>query len=208
MKNKYYGFIAGFVSLIVLAGCGGGSGAPGSSGSDETGIVIKSVNAVPTNVDVDTAIHICPNGEPEPGLFREDAALTIDAAKLVPNSTDDPFSASVEQCTITYRKANEDPASPIIESMTVYPNCVLIEGTNTCNMPLMDVQRKVKWFNDVSVGSGASPCPTTGLFGAFCPAEYPTHYVATLNCKYVSVFGKAGFFQTEVDVWLADWNLC
>jgi hypothetical protein len=195
MKNKYYGFILFLALLVPLVGCGGGVGAPGSSGGGETGIIIRSVAAVPTNVDVDTAVHICPSGDPEDGLFREDATLTIDATKLVPNSVDDPFSASVEECTITYRKANEDPASPIIEAMTVYPNCVLIDGTSSCTMALMDVQRKITWWDDLTAST-------------FAPAEYPTHYVATINCKYVSAFGKAGFFQTEVDIWLADWNLC
>jgi hypothetical protein len=195
MKNKYYGFIIGLASLIALAGCGGGQGAPGSSGSDGTGIIIKSVSIAPVNFDIDTAIHICPSGQPEDGLFREDATLTIDATKLIPTSTDDPFSASVEECTITYRKANEDPASPIIETLTVYPNCTLVDGANSCVMPLMDVQRKIKWWNDFSQST-------------FAPAEYPTHYVASYNCKYVSAFGESGFFQVEVDVWLADWNLC
>jgi hypothetical protein len=208
MKHTYYGLIVGLAVLIALTGCGGGMGAPGSSGSDSTGIVIKSVSISPTNIDVDTAVHLCPGGTPEPGLFREDATLAIDATKLIPDSADDPFSASVEECTITYLKANDDPASPIIESMTVYPNCTLIDGTNSCTMVLMDVQRKIKWWDDLTLGASTGPCLTTGLFGAFCPAEYPTQYAATIKCKYVNAFGKAGFFQTEVDLWLADWNLC
>ena len=208
MRNTYYGFIFGLAMIVALAGCGGGMGAPGSSGSDETGIIIKSVSLVPTNVDVDTHVHLCAGGTPEPGLFREDATVTINATKLIPSSTDDPFSASVEECTITYRKANGDPASPIIEAMTVYPNCTLIDGSSTCTMALLDVQRKVTWWDDLAVGPSSSVCPSTGLFGAYCPAEYPTHYVASFNCKYVNAFGKSGFFQTEVDLWLADWNLC
>lgn len=192
------------VYLIALSGCGGGSGgAPGSTGSEDTGISIKSVSA--TNKDVgnlDTAIHLCPPDftEIEPGLFMDYATLTIDAGKVNPNVVSNPFPASVEMCTITYRKANEDPASPIIESLTIYPNCTLVDTEtsstkNSCSFTLSDIQRKVKWWTDISGGLNL-------------PAEYPTHYVAQYNCRYVNNFGRSGYFVVEYDVWLADWNLC
>ncbi len=42
----------------------------------------------------------------------------------------DPFPASVEECTITYLKAIEDPSSPIIPSLTIFPNCTLTASTS------------------------------------------------------------------------------
>jgi hypothetical protein len=195
MKNKSYCFITVIIYLLVLAGCGGGMGAPGSSGSDETGIVIQSAIVSSENIDVDTHIHACSPTTVEKGLFRENATLTVDATKLITTTTDDPFSASIEECTITYKKANEDPAAPIIESWTIYPNCALVDGTTSCPISLIDIERKVRWWNDFSGGT-------------FTPSEYPTHYIAVYRCKYVNTFGKSGYFQAELDIWLADFNLC
>ena len=192
MKN----YIVLFLCVIVLSGCGGGVGAPGSGGGDDTGILIQSASVAATNIDIDTHIHACTATTVEPGLFRENATLTVAATNLVPGSTDDPLAAaSIEECTITYKKANEDPAAPIIEDWTIYPNCQLINGTTSCAVSLIDIERKVRWFNDFSGGT-------------FTPAEVPTHYVAVYRCKYVNTFGESGFFQAELDIWLADFNLC
>lgn len=192
--------------LASLSGCGGGSGgAPGSSGEENTGITIKSVQLVETGGDagttgneVDVAIHLC-DEDPEPGLFMHSMIMNIAAEKLNPNVTATPFPASVEQCIITYKKANEDPASPIIESFTTFPNCTLVEaGTtapNQCTITLMDIERKTRWW-----------AATVG--GLNIPSEYPTHYVASVWCKYMNNFGRSGAFQVEFDIWLADWNLC
>lgn len=195
MKNKFYGFIIGFVSLVLLAGCGGGMGAPGSTGGDETGIVIRSATLSVDSPDIDTAIHACSETTVEPALSRTDATLTVNATGLVPNSADDPFlAASVEQCTITYKKANEDPGAPIIETLTVYPKTPLLSGTSSFPITLMDIERKTRWWNDFSGG-------------VFTPAEYSTHYVAVVVCTYKNGYGT-GSFQSELDIWLADFNLC
>lgn len=196
MKSIFYMIALIGAFALPLAGCGGSGGAPGSTNAKETDVLIKSTILSIASPDVDVNVHLCPTGEPEPGLFRENATLTVDAAKLDPaNSTYDPFPASLEQCTITYLKANEDPASPIIEQMTIYPNCLLADGTSSCPITLLDIQRKVDWWAAFSGGTNK-------------PAEYPTHYIARIQCTYVTKYGKSGTFQTELDLWLADWNLC
>lgn len=174
MKN----YIMLLLCAVVLSGCGGGGGAPGSSGGDDTGIIIQAASVSAENIDITDCSS------------RENATLNVSATKLVPESTDDPLAAaSIEECTITYKKANEDPGAPIIEDWTIFPNCPLVNGSTTCPVSLIDVSRKVKWSNDFSSG-------------AFVPAEVPTHYVAVYKCKYVSAFGKAGFFRAELDIWL------
>jgi hypothetical protein len=196
MKNIYYCFALLLACMLCLSGCGGGSGAPGSSDSADTGIIIQSAVVSSDNIDIDTHIHACSETTVEEGLFRENATLDVSAAKLVPGSVDDPLAAaSIEECTITYKKANEDPAAPIIESWTIYPNCPLVNGTSSCSISLIDIERKVRWWNDYAGGT-------------FTPSEYPTHYVASYTCKYVSTFGETGYFQAELDIWLADFDLC
>ncbi len=171
------------LSAFIFSGCGGGVGAPGSSGSADTGIVIQSATLTIGSPDID----VCDDS-------RESATLAVSAAPLVSSSTDDPFNgASIEQCTITYKKANEDPGSPIIETLTIYPNCPLVNGSTSCDVTLIDGARKVKWLADVN-----------GKL--FTPAEIPTHYVAVYDCKYMSSFGETGGFQAEVDIWLDNSN--
>ncbi len=191
-----------FISLI-LTGCGGGgSGSPGSSGSENTGIEISAVSITSEkgpDFDVFSAPLACPPDNPtksEALLTREDAVITIDATVLNPGSTFDPFPASVEECTITYLKAQQDPSAPVIESWKIYPNCPIYDSpSNTCNVSLIDITRKNKFWTDINDG-------------IHVPAEYPTHYIAKYHCKYMNRVGKYGYFDVEYDMWLADFLIC
>jgi hypothetical protein len=165
--------------IIILSGCGGLEGAPGSDSGD-TGILIQSVSIIgdePAGGDneIDVAIHFCPPDftELEPGLFIANANLTIQAAPVA----FDPFPASVEECTVTYLKGNENPDAPIIENMTIYPNCTILNGTNDCNFVMMDIDRKVKFWDDLLL----SPSMIR-----------PVHYVARFQCGFVNVYSESG----------------
>jgi hypothetical protein len=181
---------------LIFWGCGSGPGSPGSSGSEDTGINIQSVSITRTDgpdLDVYSDPTGC-KGEPETLLTRKDATISLVAAKLNENSTFDPFPASVEECTITYKKAVEDPVSPVIESLTFYPNCTLNSGSNTCDVQLIDITRLMAYWDALQQEN--------------VPAEYPTHYIAQYNCKYMNNYGDSGTFQTEYDIWLADFLVC
>ncbi len=195
MKSVFYTIALIVAFSLPLAGCGGG-GAPGSTNSTQTDVLIKSAILTIASPDLDVNVHLCSGGKPEPGLFREPATLSVEATKLDPkNANYDPFPGSIEACTITYLKANEDPAAPIIEQMTQYPNCILVDGTTSCSITILDIQRKVDWWTAFNGGTNK-------------PAEYPTHYIARMQCTYVTKYGKSGAFQTELDLWLADFNKC
>jgi hypothetical protein len=186
MKRSYFLLftVCSLFFSVFLWGCGAGPGAPGSSGSEDTGINIKSVSIVESPPDID----VCSIG-------GANATIIIEAAKLNETSTFDPFPASVEECKITYRKAIEDPSSPTIESLTIYPNCPIISGTNECKVILIDSTRKQAYWNAVSGGINN-------------PAEYPTHYIAQYNCKYMNNYGDSGTFETEYDIWLSAITVC
>lgn len=202
MRTKYT--MAGILLIclfLILSGCGELTGTPGSDSGD-TGILIRSVSIVGEDAgvdaddEVDVALHYCneEQTEVEDGLFEHDAILTIDAEA---SGFADVFPASIEKCTITYLKGNENPEAPIIEVSTRYPNCILEESdTNTCNIPagIMDVDRKVKWWDDAQ--------------NVFFIETYPVHYVTQFDCKYVNQYGDSGTFKVEYDIMLADWNQC
>jgi hypothetical protein len=201
-KMKRVQFLLFAMCFLVLSGlffaCGDGPGSPGSTGSEETGIRILTVSVTKDSPDLD--VYQSPDacdGKPESALTAERADLVITAEQLNPGSSFNPFPASVESCTITYKKAVEDPASPIIESLTIFPNCTIANGSNSCNIMVIDIARKWAYWDALSMNGGVST-----------PREYPTHYIARYNCTYMNNLGKEGSFQTEFDIWLADWLVC
>lgn len=194
---------------LPLFSCGGGDvGAPGSTGSVETGIVVQSVSiaGVPTATDltpdIDANVHICEVDATtgvatfEDGLFRVTANITILAKRLNESGVSGaPFPASVESCTITYLRAVEDPSAPVIPSLTFFPNCIFTDGEEaTCNVPLIDIQRKNDFWNAL-------------VSGINVPSERPTHYVAKYSCTYKNEFGT-GTFPVEYDFWIDDFETC
>ena len=200
MNRKFHSIILISFILVALISCGGTGGAPGSD-TASTGIMITSTNLTVTSPDIDTRQDCCAvdaNGAcTRVEVFtREDATLNVSTSNLTPDITTAHFPASVEQCTITYIKANEDPAAPIIEKLTIYPNCQLAEGLNTCPVTLIDITRKLQYSTPVFITLTNSP------------AEQPTHYVAKYSCTYINNFGKSGTFEAEIDLWLSDFNKC
>lgn len=197
MKRVYLLLTACYIFILAmsLSGCGG-SGSPGSTGSEDTGIQITSVNITRDTPDLDvySSSTAC-SGASEAALTREGATLNITAAKLNPNSSFDPFPASVEECRITFKKAVEDPSSPTLESLMIYPNCSINNGTSQCSVTLIDIQRKTDYWNAIIGGTNQ-------------PKEYPTHYIAQYSCDYMNNLGKKGTFTTEYDLWLADFLVC
>ena len=203
-------------AFLALAGCGGGGGgssidggAPGSGNSDDTNIIIKAVTLTgPTNdvngtteqlreFDIYENPAAC-KGQGDKNITSENGTLTIQAALLNDKISADPFPASIEQCDITYLKSPQDPtAAPTLDSLTIYPNCTINSGDNTCPVIIIDLQRKYDYLTAI-------------LGGQSVPKEYPTHYVAQYKCKYVNNYGKAqtGYFTVEFDFWLADYEVC
>ncbi len=216
MRRKYFLLFAVSCCLIVfLLSCGSGPGAPGSTNSEDTGIEIQSVtiavNPNPGNSgpDLDANVHICPTtGKPEPGLFRDDATLTITASKLNPNSTFDPFPATVEQCNIVYKQPADELGAPVIEAWTIYPNCAITDGTSPCIANLIDITRKHNqfWNNVCAQMDSLGNC--ISFAGVNDPQKFPTRYIASYDCTYMNNMGKSGHFQVELEIFLADFELC
>jgi hypothetical protein len=201
MKMRYIVMILLIAGIFIIYGCGGAGtgGAPGSGGSEDTNIIIRHVSIVGNDVspeDIDVANHLCPNGEIEPvnALHREDATITIDAT-LVNSQFEEAFPASVEECLITYLKSNDNPASPIIESWTVFPNCILEDSdTNNCVVNLIDIPRKTLFWDQI-------------LSAIFDP-DLPSRYIARYKCQYMNNFREEGHFQVEYEIFLTDFDTC
>jgi len=181
------------LSSLSLLSCGSEGGAPGSTNADKTGILIQSVT-IATDSTNGKNLHVFPTDSiDENAITLDEVTMKIVAAKRNETGLSEPFPASLEECKITYLKAVEDPSSPIIPSLTTFPNCILTESTadasNECTVTLIDAQRKRDYWNAINKGLNL-------------PAEYPTHYVAQYYCKYLSNFGEYGYFPIEYDFYL------
>ena len=203
MNRRFHSLILIAFVIVALVSCGGGGGAPGSTGTDNTGIIIQSVdilaNGGNSSIDVYQNPLACgtfPDLKPETPLTPNLAIITLMATNANAEVSTAQFPASIEQCTITYVKANEDPAAPVLEKLTIYPNCSFkADAPTACTMMLIDIDRKHQYWDARQNGKNI-------------PAEYPTHYIARYSCIYTNSFGKSGTFQIETDIWLADWLSC
>jgi hypothetical protein len=192
-KNSMAGIVL-MTLLLILSGCG----ERGELGG--TGVAINSVNIVASDEgagdhEIDAAIHQCDPGPPptyEDGLFQVDAVLTINASAT---GFDDAFPATVDKCTVTYIKGEENPDAPIIESLTLYPFCTLTEDeANECNVLMMDVDAKHKWWDDANAIN--------------FPQTYPTHYIVRYDCTYINKYDREEFDPILYDIFIADWDNC
>lgn len=194
MKGRV--LISGLMVLLVLPlfSCGGGgAGAPGSSNSSDTGILIQSVLLSVDSNDIDVVSMLgcgtAPNFTQESDLTDSLATMKITAVPDPPLGT--PFPANIESCYVTY--ASAVPDAPIIESTTIYPNCSFSEGETSCSVDLLNIARKDQWWLDV---------------GANLPWDYPTRYTVKYDCKYQNSFRKTGHLGGRIDIDLANWRVC
>jgi len=145
------------------------------SNSGDTNIFITTSSIVSdTNHSIDAATNTI-----------ETATISITAEKHIPEAT--PFPATVTKCSINYRPT--EAGSPVLSDLTIRPDCPLLEGENTCEVVLIDFQRKQEFLTD----STHDP-------------KIPTKYVAEYRCDYQNA-GGAGNFPVKYDVWLADFTL-
>ncbi len=204
MKKLYIKASLILIAVVFLIGCGSGGigGAPGSCGSEDTNIIIQNVSIVgnPTATDltpdIDVALHFCDEEqtELEKGLFRVTATMTI-PTKLVNPDFDTVFPATVVECTITYYQHDDNRDAPTIASHTTgLSSCILNEGTNECNVLLITIPRKEKFWREVD----------TGIYTPDQPARYTAFY----ECKYINSHGEEGCFEQGYEIFLADFDTC
>src|SRR5512139_1352583 len=116
MRGKRLGTTCFLVSALVLlaAGCGGGPGAPGGSGSGDTGLEVDLAAVAPLYLgantsSVDAFLDIC---DPGPPVVLEDfathqATLTFTARLLNPSTSISPPTIFVTQCSVQFARAND-----------------------------------------------------------------------------------------------------
>jgi len=156
------------IATLFLWNCGGGggSGSPGSGGTEDLGVIVD-VTIIPRYLDEDTySVDAFQNpdcdGSPDtndPEDFEDHIATATFTARLVnPNTTFKPGKLYIEKYTIEYRKANDSLGAPPIEMDTRYQTIVITppegndESSVTATVVFVDLIRKMKYYDDILSG--------------------------------------------------------
>jgi hypothetical protein len=195
MRSRSFLMMVMFILSLTMASCGGGGGgAPGSSDATETGILIQSALFLIESDDID--VYSSPtacDGEEEEPLTDANGTLRITASALNPDPSYSPFPANIERCVLTY--TSQVLGAPVIESKTIYPNCSFINGTTECHVEVINIDRKLVFWDGL-------------ISQKFIPAEYPTNYTVKYECDYQNAHRKHGKLGGRIDIDLADWLMC
>jgi hypothetical protein len=153
------------VLSVILYGCGSGAGAPGSKGTEDTGVIVDThIEGLYLNeltYSVDTFRQVCDEGPPEVLEFMGDhqAEVTFTASLINPNSTIKPGTIYIDKYTIEYKRSNDSIGAPPIEKDTRYKSITItppLSGTGTTtittNVLLVDLTRKEQYYDDMVSG--------------------------------------------------------
>jgi len=164
MKKRYFLLLIMYIAAmsIILSGCGGGAGQPGSQGTEDTGVVLEahvegSYDGEAT-YSVDCFQSICDEGPPPTYEYMADhqATVSFTTSLINQNPTIKPGNLYIDRYTIEYKRSNDSLGAPPIEKDTRYKSITIVpplSGSGTTiietNILLIDLIRKEKYQDDV-----------------------------------------------------------
>lgn len=175
---------------LIFLGCGGGgSGSPGSKGTEDTGVIVDAI-VVPTYLggntsSVDAFQSVCDPGPPpefEP-FTSHSAAVTFNARLINPEPTIQPGTLYVEKYTIRYFRNNDSIGAPPIETDTRFASIVItppLEGTGTSSVTVtlsfLDLVRKDQYALNMESGQYTSSLAFINNYTAFYTFQGKNEY--------------------------------
>lgn len=160
MKKRYFLLFIMYIAAmsVVLSGCGGGAGQPGSKGTEDTGVIVNAhvegLYLDSLTYSVDAFRDIC--DEEYEAFTDHQAAVTFSASLINSNPTIKPGTLYIEKYTIEYRRANDSLGAPPIEMDTRYKSIIIsppLSGTGSSitetSILLIDLARKEKYEDDM-----------------------------------------------------------
>ncbi len=211
MKRSYFLLftVCSLLFSVLLWGCGGaGPGSPGTSGSEDTGVILEAT-VVPTykgtdTYSVDAFQQICSEGPPAvyEGIADHSARVTISSRLLNPTSTFQPGTLYIEKYTVEFRRSTDSIGAPPIESDTRYKSIIITPptgtGTNTVTdtVILVDLIRKDKYATDMLSGMYTSG------------SGYLNNYTAIFTFYGQNQFGDSFSFKAQTDFQIGNFDNC
>lgn len=179
------------MSLIFMAGCGGGGNSNISSSIwYDVGISMpmNSTAARSCGINVDAFPTSCSDGQ-----FISDHTTPVILTLTVIDPKVDPGSLFLEKYVITYVPLR--PQSPIIPPLTVFSTQELKVGSNTITAIVMDMQRKEAFAALFNTGQ---------ISWDNQPVGYTVNYVFSGRNAY----GQNWSFQSQATIFVGEFNEC
>lgn len=208
-KNKLFlFFVCCLLSAIFLWGCGGGSGSPGTKGSEDTGVEVDAtVTPVYLNANTyscDAYRDVCDQGPPPEleNFTDHSATLTISAKLINPNTTFQAGTLYVEKYTVEFKRSTDSIGAPPILSDTRYKTIVIPApvGSGTTSVEdtviLVDLIRKDQYWTDVTSGQYNSG------------TAYLNNYTASYKFEGKNEYGEKFSFKAQTDFQIGWFDYC
>jgi hypothetical protein len=195
---------------VFLWSCGSGPGSPGSSGSEDTGIIVDAPQVTGlyngTNTDsVDVFQEVCdPGPPPKYEIFTDHQATATFTARLVnPDTTFQVGNLYIDKYTIEFRRSTDSIGAPPIESdkrfETITIPAPVGAGTTTVtvsDLSLVDLIRKEQYANDMLSGRYSSS------------PSYINNYTAIYTFYGKNDFGKEFKIKATMNFQIGDFDYC
>jgi len=208
-KNTFLLFtVSCLLSTVFLWGCGGGSGSPGSNGTEDTGVevdaTITPVYLGGNTYSVDTFQVICDEGPPPVAedFTDHNATLTMTARLINPNTSFQAGTLYVEKYTVQFRRSSDSIGAPPIQSDTRYNTIVIPAPTGTgvtsveATVILVDLIRKDQYTADVTSGQYNSG------------SAYLNNYTAIYTFEGKNEYGEKFSFKAQTDFQIGNFDYC
>jgi len=212
MKKRSFLLLLLYISVlsVILYGCGGGAGAPGSQGIEDTGVQLSAVVTglyLGENTNSIDAFHDqCDAGPPPIYEFFADhqAEVTFTASLINPNPTIRPGTLYIEKYTIQYKRSNDSLGAPPIEEDTRFETIIItppLSGTGATSLiqtiSLVDLTRKDKYYDDIYVQHRYSYHP-----------GYLNNYTAIFTFYGKNEYGKDFTVKTQMNFQIGWFDNC
>jgi len=179
MKQRYYILLFIFLFFLSQASCGKQPGQPGSAG--DTGLILSATltphyNGTDT-YSVDVHQEVCDPGPPPVlEIFTDhNAVATFTATLERPDLTVLPGTLYIQQYTIDFYRSSDSVGAPPIASDRRFMTIVIpppavgstTPTTVTATLVLVDLTRKLQYYNDMLTGQFTSALNNTDLINNY-----------------------------------------
>ncbi len=195
-KHKFFlSVVFCILSAVLLWGCGGGTGSPGSQGCEEVGLsceaAITPIYLDQDTSDVDVVQDMCDGEKPE-DFTAHSAKVAITLSLLNPNTQLPPGTVYIQKYTVEFSPDKDSEKAPPIESysrkitVTVPPPSGTGKTTVTFTADFITEMQKIQYIKDMLSGEYNSNqfnyyTVTYILEGVARPGDEKIRIIATKN---------------------------
>lgn len=195
---------------IILSGCGSGAGAPGSKGTEDTGVILEGqIVGLYLDLNTDDVDAFQADCDPDPATVEPEeftahqAEVTFTASLINQNPTIKPGTLYIDKYTVEYKRSNDSLGAPPIEKDTRFQSITIVPPLSGPNMTitetrvmLVDLPRKDQYYDDVVSGRYS-----------YHPA-YINNYTAIYTFYGKNDYGENFTLKAQMDFQIGAYDYC